>query len=304
MIHVSVRVPDRHFPSEYAPPSLPPVYARHIELTDGALIASFIYTPHGVGLNDALNGTLGSPILMLHGNGEEHGIFGAIIDTVLDAGHWVLSIDSRAQGKSTRGTEHLTYELMANDAVCVLDALGIDAVHILGFSDGGIEGLILARDYPERVLSATLLGANLTPEGVLSEDWDMEGVAIINEDWVVWASNAPAEIDPSLLTPTPAEATLTAELMRLMLEEPHIDVESLGSISCPTTVMVGEFDCIRDDETVAIVRAIEDSRLVVVPGCGHTLPKHAPETVANELLRTVELSHNTEEQTHQTSKEG
>ena len=148
------------------------------------------------------------------------------------------------------------------------------------------------------------MGANLTPEGVLDEGWDMEETAETNEGWAAWASAAPPDVDPSLLTPTPEEATHTAELLRLMLEEPHIEAASLKRIGCPTTVMVGEFDCIRDDETVAIVQAIEGAELVVVPGCGHTLPKHAPDTVANELLRTVGLSDNRDAQNHQTSKEG
>ena len=301
---MGVRVPERHFPSAYAPPSRPPVLARHVAVDDGALIAAFAYTPEHVGLNDVLAGVLGSPILMLHGNGEEHGIFGAIIDAVTDAGYWVLAIDSRAQGKSTRGTEHFTYELLANDALAVTDTLGIDSFHILGFSDGGIEGLLLARDHAARVLSATILGANLTPEGVVTDGWDMEDVAEVNEEWAAWANAAPAEVDPSLLTPTPEEATITAELMRLMLEEPHIDAATLAAIACPTTIMVGEFDCIRDDETVAIVQAIEGSELVVIPECGHTLPKHAPDTVANELLRTIDLSNNSDGKHHQTSKEG
>ena len=289
---MTVRVPERHFPSAYAAPSRPPVLAKRFATDDGALIATFVYTPKDNGLGNAIAGELGSPILMLHGNGEEHGIFGAIIDTVTDAGHWVVAIDSRAQGKSTRGSRRLTYELMADDALSVLDAMDVDTFHILGFSDGAIEGLILARDHPARVLSATLLGANLTPEGVLAEGWDMEDVAEVNEEWAAWADSASADIDPALLTPTPSEATTTGELLRLMLEEPHIDPASLSAIACPTTVMVGEFDCIRDDETVAIVRAIIGSKLVVVPGCGHTLPKHAPETVADELLVTIDLSHN------------
>ena len=277
---MTVKVPERHFPSAYAPPSAPPILAQHIPMHDGALIATFIYAP-------ATGITSNSPILMLHGNGEEHGIFGAIIDEVTEAGHWVIALDSRAQGKSTRGSKPLTYELMAKDALSVADALGIEACHVLGFSDGGIEGLILARDHGARVLSATLLGANLTPEGVLDEGWDMEGTALVNEQWAAWANEAPNEVDPALLTPTPEEARTTAELLRLMLEEPNIDAASLAAIRCPTTIMAGEFDCIRDDETVAIARSIPGAQLVIVPGCGHTLPKHAPHTVATELLETI-----------------
>ena len=289
---MSVKVPERHFPSSYAPASQPPALAKRIAASDGALIATFIYLPEGAALEDALSGSLGAPVLMLHGNGEEHGIFGQIIDATNDAGKWVVAVDSRAQGKSTRGTERLTYELLANDALAVCDALALNTFHILGFSDGGIEGLIISRDCPERVLSATIIGANLTPEGVLDTGWDTEGEAKTHEDWAAWAESAGDEIDTSLLTPTPEEAKTAAELMRLMLEEPHIKASSLTKIACPVSVMVGEFDCIRDDETVAIFCAIPDSRLVVVPGCGHTLPKHAPNIVADVLLKTMTLAHN------------
>ena len=51
--------------------------------------------------------------------------------------------------------------------------------------------------------------------------------------------------------------------------------------------MVGEFDCITEEETAAIHRAIANSRLVVVPEAGHTLPKQVPELVSEELLATV-----------------
>lgn len=276
-----VTTPERHFPSYYASPSAPPVLAQSVTTADGARIATFIYAPASNVVEQ------GEYVLMLHGNGEDHTIFGQVIDATTEAGYHVLAIDSRAQGKSTRGKERLTYELMAADALVAADALGIKTFHVLGFSDGGIEGLLLARDYPERVLSATLLGANLTPEGVIEDDWDMEGTAETNEAWAAWCKEADPKVDTSLLTPTPEEALQTAELLRLMLEEPHIDAGSLTCIACPVTVMVGEFDCIRDDETVAMARTIPAAKLVVVPGCGHTLPKHAPREVAAELLETI-----------------
>ena len=233
--------PQLHFPSPYLRPSSAPSIARSIEMADGARIASFVYGAR----------TDATPVLFLHGNGEEHGIFGPAIDVCVEAGHHVVAIDSRGQGKSTLGSTRLTYELMADDALAVLDELGIRRVHIVGFSDGAIEALLIARDHPERVASVLSVGANLTPEGVLEEpDWNLaENVAQLR-DWADagWDSNG--GIDPSLLSPTPDEASAAADLLELMLLEPHIPAESLAAISCPATVMVGEFDCIRDDETV------------------------------------------------------
>ena len=278
--------PQPHFPSRYARPSVAPSVARFVVTQDGAHIAAFVYgSPH----------TEAVPVLMLHGNGEEHGIFGPIVDVVNAAGRAVIALDSRAQGKSTRGTERLTYELMTKDAVDVLDAFGIARVHVLGFSDGGIEALLLGRDYPERVASITALGANLTPEGVIDDpSWDLDGAIATNREWAEYWTDCAAtreaessSVDRELLFATPNEAAQTAELLQLMVDEPHIDASSLESIGCPTTIMVGEHDCIDPAETQAIVDAIPGARLVVVPKAGHSLPKQVPDTVSCQLLATL-----------------
>lgn len=280
---MAVTPPRIHFPSPYETPTIEPTRAEQVPMSDGALIATFVYGRIG-------SLALGSvPVLMLHGNGEDHGIFGPTIDAAVAAGFAVVAIDSRAQGKSTRGTAPLTYELMADDALAVLDALGIPEAHVLGFSDGGIEALLLARDHADRVRSLTVLGANLTPEGVIEdEEWDVAGSIEQNRAWYARWTTAPMPgINPDLLTPTPAEAATTAELLQLMLDEPHIPAQSLSTIDCPTTIMVGEFDCIEQGETDAICEAIAGSRLVTVPEAGHTLPKQAPERVTEELLATI-----------------
>ena len=275
--------PQPHFPSRYHRPSTAPSVARRVVAPDGARIATFVY---GTLREDV------SPVLMLHGNGEEHGIFGPIVDVVNAAGRAVVAIDSRAQGKSTRGSAKLTYELMAADAICALDELGVSRAHVLGFSDGGIEALLLGRDYPERVTSITALGANLTPEGVIEDpSWDLEGSIAANGEWAEYWTDCggpcetkPFDVDRGLLYTDPGEAKQTAELLQLMLDEPHIEAASLGAIRCPTTIMVGEHDCIEPTETKAIVDAIPGARLVVVPGAGHSLPKLVPDTVSCQLL--------------------
>ena len=187
-------------------------------------------------------------MLFLHGNGEEHGIFGVQINGLVGDGRCAIGVDSRAQGAS-----------------------------------------------PERVASVLSMGANLTPEGILAEDdWDMEGTAEQCEAWAAWLEGKPEGVDPSIVMPSASEARATAELMRLMLDEPHIPAESLGAIRCPVTVMTGELDCIAPAETQRIVDAIPGARKVVVPGADHVLPKCAPDDVNRELfllLRLVESRH-------------
>ena len=269
--------PQPHFPSPYARPTVAPTRALAVRRPDGARLAVFAY-------GDAD----GAPVLLAHGNGEEHGIFGPTVDSLVERGFRVVALDSRGQGKSTLGSARLTYELLADDALSALDALGVRAAHVLGFSDGAIEALLMARDHAERVLSVTALGANLTPEGVIDDGWDLAGTIAQLRAWA--ARDWPGGVDPSLLTPTPAEAAATADLLQLMLDEPHIDAASLAAIGCPVTVVAGEFDVIRDDETVAIARAIPGARLIVVPGQGHSLPKHVPDLVTSLLLDTIDCA--------------
>ena len=163
--------PQLHFPSPYLLPTAHLAAARLVPMADGAQIAAFAYVPDAFAraadadLADAA-AQMPDPVLMLHGNGEEHGIFGQVIDAVCASGRPVVAVDSRAQGKSTRGTAELTYELMADDALAALAALGFGKAHLLGFSDGAIEALIIARDHPELALSLLSIGANLSPDGV------------------------------------------------------------------------------------------------------------------------------------------
>ena len=285
-----VEFPPVHVPRPYALPATALAARVECPMPDGASIVAWTYapgaaadapgTPYGIDLTVP-------PVLMLHGNGEEHGIFGPVIDAVCASGRSVIAVDSRAQGASTRGTAPLTYELMAADAIEVCARLGVSEVHVLGFSDGGILGLLLARDWGEHVLSLTALGANLTPAGLPKEDTDwMAYAATENRRWAEEGYEG-ATLEDGTPVPTPAESAQIAELLQLMVENPQIDAASLTGITCPVTVMVGEFDEILPEETNRIVAAIPGARKVVEPGIDHNLPKMAPSAVARELLACI-----------------
>lgn len=289
--------PQLHFPSPYLLPTAHLAAARLMPMADGARIATFAYVPDAFArtadadIADAA-AQMPDPLLMLHGNGEEHGIFGQVIDAVCASGRPVVAVDSRAQGKSTRGTAELTYELMADDALAALAALGFGKAHLLGFSDGAIEALVIARDHPELALSLLCIGANLTPDGV-DDSFQMEQAA---QNLFAWADfwekgdGSHRDVDPSLVRPTPKEARTTAELLHMMVVYPQIDPAGLSQIACPTTVMAGEFDEIKREETDLIHASVPGSRLVIVPGAGHVLPKEAPEDVVREALATIAMA--------------
>jgi pimeloyl-ACP methyl ester carboxylesterase len=89
-------------------------------------------------------GTSGKPILLVM-----HGGFGTLEDMSaiypeLYRAFTLVGIDSRGHGKSTPGTQELTYERLQKDAELVLQHLNIEILSILGFSDGGIAAYRLA----------------------------------------------------------------------------------------------------------------------------------------------------------------
>ena len=281
------RIPEPYRHPDYPFPASPLLLARRIRVADGAELATFVYGPQGAELTQLSEH---APVLALHGNGGSHSTFVQVVDRLCTAGLLVVAFDARAQGQSTRGSLPLTYELLAQDAVEVLDALGVDSAHVVGHSDGGIVGLLLARDHSSRVSSLVAGGANLTPEGVIDE-WDTPGSVAANRRWAEWvgSQDVPAEVDRTLL-PDADTTLLAGELLQLMLDEPHIDPASLEGIVCPTCVLVGEHDCIAREETCSIADAIPGARLVTVPGVGHSLPRMAPDSVTLQVLTNVLLA--------------
>ena len=280
-------VPKPYGRYSYPRPSAPVHFAQRITMSDGAQIATFVYGPDNTKLNSLL---AHDPVFTLHGNGGCHGTFVNVIDRLVTAGLGVIAIDTRAHGLSSRGKKPLTYELLAEDAYVILSQLGAAPVHVVGHSDGGIEALLLARDHGDAVASIIAGGANLTPEGVVDE-WDTQGSVAHNKAWAHWIGGVevPRTVDKSLL-PSATEAWSHAELLQLMIDEPHIDASSLSAISCPTCVLVGEHDCIKREETEAIAAAIPHSRLVTIPNMGHSLPRLAPDSVACQVMTNVLLS--------------
>src|SRR5688500_7595465 len=92
----------------------------------------------------------GEPLLFVHGNG---GSINNFIHQVpfFAKKYKVILADSRAQGKSIDVSDSLTYEMMADDLNALLDHLKIDSCHVIGWSDGGINGLLLALRHPKKV---------------------------------------------------------------------------------------------------------------------------------------------------------
>ncbi len=195
----------------------------------------------------------GVPLLLLHGNGEDSSTFEEQV-SFFSRYYRVITIDSRGQGKSTRNVKHISYEAMASDVLQALDALKIPRCLIIGFSDGGIVALELAMRAPGRIIGMVIVGANYKPHGLkFTSRCNIRGLLM----------------GYSILSLFSKQYVIYQKLMRLMLEQPHMEEEALSHINTPTLVVVGDNDMVRFGHTRKLASLLPNSQLEVIPYCSH-----------------------------------
>ena len=230
------------------------------------------FTHDGVKLYYEVYGT-GQPVLLVHGNGSSIGELGAQIDYFRKR-YRVIAMDSRDQGKSGDSPDKITYEKMTDDLAALLDHLKTGPVDVLGWSDGGIEALLLGIRHPAKVKKIATMAANLEPDGLYPET-----LALIK----------------SMLDSTPAAAKATPQgkremkVTQMMLDEPHIGLKALETIKAPTLVLASDHDLIRDEHTLDIYHHIPNSQLAIFPNATHMIPYDDPvrfNTTVETFFRT------------------
>lgn len=92
----------------------------------------------------------GRPLLLILGLGADVSEYTALIDQ-LAARSRVIAFDNRGAGRSDKPDAPYSIELMAADALGVMDALGVTRAGVLGISLGGRIALALALGHPERI---------------------------------------------------------------------------------------------------------------------------------------------------------
>jgi len=204
----------------------------------------------------------GEPLLIIHGNGGSINNFLYQIPYFAKK-HQVILADSRAQGKSVDNRDSLSYEMMADDLNALLDNLHLKQCYVIGWSDGGINGLLMAMRHPDKVKKLAVTGANLWPDSTAADSY------IFN--WALHMNQAMADSLKRSVKPS-AQLKNEAKIAHLLTYEPHISLEQLHAIKCPTLVIAGDHDVILPQHTLLIAQAIPQSYLWIIPNSGHSTP--------------------------------
>ncbi len=210
---------------------------------------------HGITLYYEVYGS-GPPLVVLHGNGGSLKALRYQID-FFRSSRRVIAIDSRGHGKSGMGAGRLTYEQMADDVAALLVQLHSAPVDVIGWSDGGIVGLLLALHHPDAVRRLAVSGANLSPATLAPGDLAGMTADLRTAEKMLAAGDRSRSWD------------IVGQHLQLMVTQPDITSSDLAKIAAPVLVLAGEHDIIPLAHTEVIAAGLPRARLHIFPGAGH-----------------------------------
>ena len=233
--------------------------------------AELYYEVHGAG----------DPVLLLHGGFCSLEMMRPLLEA-LAAEYTVFAFERPGHGRSADVDGPIGYDRSVADTLGFMDAVGLTAPHVVGFSDGAIIGLLVALQHPDRIRSLVSISGNLDPSGFVDDIGSSESegeTADVADDTDIADSaditdraDTPRDHYDRLSPDGPEHADVVlAKLMHLWTTEPSIDPAELADVRTPTLVMAGDHDVIRLEHSALIANSVPGGQLCIVPGAGHGL---------------------------------
>jgi 3-oxoadipate enol-lactonase len=239
----------------------------------------------GARLHVERTGRPGEALLCITGFGCGSQLFAPVLPLFSDRYDCIV-YDNRAASRSSTPLLPTSMPELANDAVRVLDALGVDAAHVHGVSMGGMIAQELALRFPDRVRSLVLQGT--TPGGPRSTAPAAETLLALAAQRVplsrerkiamlthqlfsdAYATAHPDEVLDHLRRLGADRAGVRGALQHLTASTVHDTVSRLRSVQAPTLVLHGELDrMVSVANARLLAERIPRARLAVVDGAGH-----------------------------------
>jgi pimeloyl-ACP methyl ester carboxylesterase len=223
----------------------------------------------------------GDPVVLLHGGLCTVETLQPLTPVVAQR-YRVYTPERRGHGRTAKVDGPISYANMAADTIAWLDALGLRQVRLAGVSDGGNVALLVALARPDLVSRLVVIGAAANRDGYTPEQIELF------EAWRGRPSPAIMAGFKSLygsVSPHGSEhfEVLFAKHGEMWAREPDLDLAELGRIAAPTLILLGDDDVLTVEHAAAMVRAVPDAQLAVVPGTSHAVVMEKPEVV-NRLL--------------------
>jgi len=245
-------------------------------------------------------GQNGPAVVFIHGI-PTHSFLWHQVMTFLGDRYTTIAPDLLGYGQSSRGPiEDLTLHSQAQHILSILDQLGIEKAHFVGHDLGGGIVQILAVNNPERVISITVA------DGVCFSNWPLPTVVSMRWPTAPEFEPSPLIIQQMLRVGMHNQKMLTADIIEaftspfktpedykalqlaagaLEHHETQVLVPHLPFITAPTTILWGQYDRFLPAYWgLRLHQAIPNSRLRILPNCGHYSMLDNPQLFSNELI--------------------
>lgn len=241
----------------------------------------------------------GRAVLLLHGFPFSHESFAPQL-AAPPTGTRIIAPDHRGFGHSdlVAGGAPTTMDDMADDALALLDQLGLERAFIGGVSMGGYVAMALAAKAPTRVRGLILIdtqaGADDEAGKARREDVATnvltKGAAVVADAMMPKlfgpsaASTTKQAVHAMMLAQTPAAIAAASRGMAMRLDR----MATLAAVTAPTLIMVGEHDAITPPAKAEAMKAVmPHAALEVIPDAGHLPNLEQPEAFATLLANFV-----------------
>jgi 3-oxoadipate enol-lactonase len=253
-------------------------------------------TANGIQMHYTLNGPASAPVVTLsHSLATNLAMWEPQLNA-LAARYRVLRYDTRGHGGTDAPSGPYSLDQMAEDAVALLRALGIERTHFIGLSMGGMIGQVLALTHSEMLRSLILCDTSSRVPAEAKSVWD-ERIRVAESQGM--APHVEPTIGRWFTPPFAAKHPEIVERVRAMIRqtEPQgyvgcchaikaLDLtDRLSAIAVPTLIVVGEDD---PGTPVAASRAIHErirgSELVILKSASHLSNIEQAEAFTKALL--------------------
>lgn len=230
----------------------------------------------------------GSPLLLLHGGFHDVNAWRGQIPE-LSKYFRVIAVDTRGHGASTDADQPLSYQLLTDDIIGLMNYLRINQADVVGWSDGAVIAILMSVYHPSRINRAVLIGATVQFKDSLKPfyQWFMSSQLFFK----LYADTM-LKGDYPKRNPHPENWPVFRDKVNAMWQlecylpvKPGEDcLEPLSRITAPTLILVGEDEMIRLEHTEVIHRAIPNSKLMVIDNADHFVAIKKPREVNQAIL--------------------
>lgn len=202
----------------------------------------------------------GEPLILLHGNGGSSRYFHYQIKA-LSQHYRLYVVDCRGRGRSTDKSPHISYFLMAQDLLELVQHEQLHKFHLLGFSDGANLALLFAQLHPQYIQSLILNAANQKFSDLTKETQQ-------RFKWSLAMMKKAAPLHPFFKK--------RSHYFSLAFDEIPVDQALIHQLTFPVLILVGENDIVNVDFSRRLASLFPNAKLCIEPNVGHMFARQKP----------------------------